>query len=151
MPFNATRPKRFTGVLGDMPAYEQAACIVLSEALHIPPAMLGAIRWHENGRGGNEKTTSLAFGVKSLDAADQDEYGEQAMLCAESIRNNITRFQRASGHAAWVGDRLSDGFIAFMGSRYCPVGAADDAVTNLNRFWVEKVTEIYRGSGIEWA
>lgn len=150
MAFNATRPRRFTGVLGDMPAYEQAACIVIAEALHIPPTALGAVRWHENGRGGNEKTASLAFGIKSLDAADQDEYGEQAMACAESIRNNTVRFQKATGQAAWVGDRLSDGFWQFMAKRYCPVGAGDDP-TNLNQHWPGRVIEIYRGSGVEWA
>lgn len=150
MSFNATTPKRLTGSLVDLPAYEQAAIITMSEAFHVPPEALGAIRLHENGRGGGPAVPSLAFGIKSLAAEEQDEYGEQLKLAAESLANNIVRFQKATGHAAWTGSRIVDGFWPFMAQRYCPVGAADDAKTQMNKVWPAKVCEIYRGAGCEW-
>lgn len=149
MSFNATTPKRLTGSLVDLPAYEQAAILTMAEAYHIPPEALGAIRVHENGRGGGPSTASLAFGIKSLAAEEQDEYGEQLKLCAESIANNLVRFQRATGQSAWTGTRIIDSFWPFMALRYCPVGAADDP-TGLNKHWAKGVCDIYRGAGWDW-
>jgi hypothetical protein len=36
-----------------------------------------------------------------------------------------------------------DGFIAFLGSRYAPIGASNDPA-NLNIHWVKNVTAIYK-------
>jgi len=34
-------------------------------------------------------------------------------------------------------------FISFLGSRYCPVGAANDP-TGLNKNWIKNVTRLYK-------
>lgn len=143
MAFPTTRTKRLTGAVADvLSPYEQVACIVLAEAYGIPATILAAIRCHEAGRPGRE------FGILSPPVDERDEYAEQAHLCAQTVANNVVRFQKQTGRAAWTGDRLSDTFIAFLGSRYAPVGAENDT-QGLNQHWIGRVTELYRGSGLE--
>lgn len=149
MSFNATRPKRLTGSLADLPAYEQAAIITFAEAFHIPPEALAAVRLAENGCGGAPGEPSRAFGVLSLPLEERDEYGEQLHLCAQSIANAIVRFERTHAQPAWVGTRLRDQFFEFMAARWAPVGAANDP-QNLNSHWVKNVLLAYRGGGCEW-
>lgn len=149
MTFRATTPKRLTGALADLPAYEQAAIITMAEGYGIPPEALGAIRMHENGRGGSPTEPSRAFGILSLAEEQRDEYGEQLKLCAESIANNLVRFQKETGQSAWTGTRIVDGFWPFMARRYCPVGADNDP-HGLNQHWPKGVQALYRGSGCEW-
>ena len=79
--------------------------------------ILLAIRKAENGREG------LEFGVMNPRANDLDS---QAGWCAASIVKNRER---------WDG---TGDFVAFMGRRYCPVGAENDP-DGLNRHWVKNV------------
>lgn len=77
----------------------------------------------ENGGSGKE------FGILNDRA---DTYRKQAGWCAATIQKNFVRWQ----HRTDSDDR---NFIEFLGSRYCPVGAANDP-TNLNKNWIKNVT-----------
>lgn len=97
--------------------------------------LMGAIRKAENGGPGRE------FGVVSIFAPDLDS---QARAAAQTIANNVTRFQNQTGLVAYGDDgRYSDAFIEFLGSRYAPIGASNDP-TNLNQYWVSNVESYYR-------
>lgn len=140
MKFRPTQAWRFTGRAGeDLPPYEQAVIYAFAQAYNIPPEALAAVRIAENGPAGND------FGIVSL--PDVDTYGEECRAAAESISANIARFSAKYGRSPFVGDKLTLAFWVFMGSRYCPVGAANDP-EGLNQGWPENCHTIYRASGV---
>jgi hypothetical protein len=88
-----------------------------------PHALILAIREAEKGRKGFE------FGVIAV--KDTDLETQCAYACA-TVQKNFERF-RESGE---------QDFIAFLGKRYAPVGAANDP-HNLNSHWVSNVRWFY--------
>lgn len=88
-----------------------------------PYALLLAIREAEKGRKGFE------FGIMAVKDTDLRTQCEWA--CA-TIRKNFARF-RESGEKD---------FIAFLGKRWAPTGAANDPA-GLNRYWVDNVRYFY--------
>jgi len=89
-----------------------------------PYALLLAVRASERGRKGFE------FGV--LTAKDTDLKTQ----CAEACRIIADTLRRFKNQAA------ERDFIAFLGSRYAPVGARNDP-NNLNQHWVKNVRFYY--------
>ncbi|HSV31608.1 MAG TPA: hypothetical protein VLH40_06260 [Atribacteraceae bacterium] len=91
-----------------------------------PFALMLAIREAEKGRAGRE------FGVMHPKAKNTD-LRTQAAWCAGTIRANFQRFADQTN--------FTD-YIAFLGSRYAPLGAANDP-QNLNRHWPGNVRFFY--------
>lgn len=119
-----------------LPQSEIDTILQTSARYNVDARMLAAIRKAENGGPGRE------FGVTSVPAPD---YQSQANVAAESIRNNQDRYEAEKGYASTTLDgRITDEFIAYMGARYAPIGAANDP-TGLNANWVRNVQNFYRG------
>lgn len=131
-----------TGGIGRMPETltgtflsddEVATIFQTGESLGIDSRLLAAIRKAEMGGPGRE------FGILSVPAPT---YYQQASAAAVTIRNNVTRYEQETGLSARVNDRYTDEFIRYLGSKYAPIGVANDP-TNLNRNWVSNVTTWY--------
>lgn len=82
--------------------------------------IVAAIRYAENGGPGRE------YGI--LHARVKPTYRSQAGWCAATVQKTWDR---------WSG---TEGFITYLGARYCPVGADNDP-KGLNRHWVGNVTK----------
>jgi hypothetical protein len=101
----------------------------------VDPSLLTALRRTENGGRGKE------FGVLSIPAPDLDS---QARIAANTVRNNITRFERSGGIAIDpTNGRYTEDFLRFLSSRYAPVGAQNDP-TGLNRVHAANLIAHYR-------
>ena len=85
--------------------------------------IVAAIRHAENGRAGRE------YGVLHPKALGKS-YRTQAGWCAATVQKTYDRWTKAG--------RPGD-FIAYLGKRYCPVGADNDP-QGLNRHWFKNVT-----------
>lgn len=84
--------------------------------------VVAAIRYAENGGEGRE------YGV--LHPRVKPTYRSQAGWAAATVQKNYDR---------WDGSKSALGFVEFLGSRYCPVGADNDP-NGLNSHWVTNVT-----------
>ena len=84
--------------------------------------IVAAIRYAENGRAGKE------YGI--LHPRVKPTYRSQAGWCAASAMKSYDR---------WVKAGRPGKYIAFLGARYCPVGADNDP-NGLNKHWVKNVT-----------
>ena len=84
--------------------------------------IVAAIRYAENGARGKE------YGI--LHPRVDPTYRSQAGWCAATVQKNYDRWVKAGRRGA---------FIAFLGKRYCPVGADNDP-EGLNRHWIKNVT-----------
>ena len=123
---------RLSGV--NLPEWELDTIMRIADEIGVDPRYLAAIRIAENGGPGRE------FGVLSVSAPT---YEEQARVAAISIRNNIGRYESATGSSA-IDDlgRLTQAFTEFMANRWAPVGAENDP-TSLNRYWPRNVMTAY--------
>ena len=83
---------------------------------------VAAIRYAENGGKGRE------YGI--LHPRVKPTYRSQAGWCAATVQKNYDR---------WVKAGRKGKFVAFLGGRYCPVGADNDP-NGLNKHWVKNVT-----------
>lgn len=86
--------------------------------------ILFAILKAENGRPGRE------FGIMHPRALDTNLY-TQAGWAAATVQKNYDR---------WIKAGSKGDFIAFLGARYCPVGADNDP-DGLNKNWIPNVTK----------
>jgi hypothetical protein len=93
--------------------------------------IVAAIRHAENGAAGREYGV-LGAGVRRDMERKGDTYRPQAGWCAATVQKTYDR---------WVKAGAKGEFIAFLGKRYCPVGAKNDP-NGLNRNWVNNVTRI---------
>jgi hypothetical protein len=101
----------------------------------VDPTLLAALRRTENGGPGKE------FGVLSVPASDLDG---QARMAANTVRNNVVRFERGGGIAVDPSSgRYTEDFLRFLSSRYAPVGAQNDP-NGLNRFHAANLIAHYR-------
>lgn len=122
------------GLIGTfLPEGEDQLIFTVAESRGVDARLLAAIRKAENGGPGRE------FGVLSVPAKD---YYAQASIAANSIANNVERYESGTGQSARSDGRLTRDFIAFMGARWAPVGAQNDP-TGLNQNWVDNVTTWY--------
>jgi cell division protein FtsB len=87
-----------------------------------------AIRKAEDGRAGCE------FGIIHRKAWNTD-LKTQAGWAAATIQKNYDRYLKDQGGFP----NTYDGFIAYLGARYCPVGADNDP-DGLNKNWIGNVT-----------
>jgi hypothetical protein len=113
------------------------ALIIAREAdrTGVDRSLLTALRRIENGGPGKE------FGVLSVPAADLDG---QARIAANTVRNNLVRFERGGGIAIDpTSGRYTEDFLRFLSSRYAPVGAQNDP-NGLNRFHAANLIAHYR-------
>jgi hypothetical protein len=101
----------------------------------VDPSLLAALRRTENGGPGRE------FGVLSVPAPDLDS---QARIAANTVRNNLTRFEGSGGIAIDpTSGRYTEDFLRFLSSRYAPVGVQNDP-NGLNRFHAANLIAHYR-------
>ena len=95
--------------------------------------IVAAIRYAENGGKGRE------YGI--LHPRVKPTYRSQAGWCAATVQKNYDRWLKIRGEA-------DCDFIAFLGDRYCPIGADNDP-DGLNEHWIQNVhhftMEILRG------
>lgn len=120
-----------------LPAWENETIEQIAEQEGIDARFLAAVRVAENGGPGRE------FGVLSVPAPT---YEDQARVAAVSIRNNITRYENATGFGAAADDgRLTREFIDFMAARWAPTGAENDP-NGLNANWPGNVARAYSRS-----
>ena len=88
--------------------------------------IVASIRYAENGGKGKE------YGI--LHPRVKPTYRSQAGWCAATVQKNYDR---------WVKAGRKGEFIAFLGARYCPVGADNDP-NGLNKHWVGNVTKFQK-------
>ncbi len=117
-----------------LPDEENTIIFNTAEARGVDARLLAAIRKAEMGGPGRE------FGVLSVSAPT---YQDQATIAANTIRNNIARYEADRSYSATVNGRYTEEFIRYLGSVYAPVGAANDP-TALNQNWVNNVNTWYR-------
>ena len=91
--------------------------------------IVAAIRHAENGRAGREYGV-LGDAIRRDMVRRGDTYRPQAGWCAATVQKTYDRWVRAGRPGA---------FIAYLGKRYCPIGADNDP-QGLNRHWVKNVT-----------
>lgn len=108
--------------------WQSAAQFNAAIIANVDPAMrarltpiVAAIRFAENGGPGRE------YGI--LHPRVEPTYRSQAGWCAATVQKNWDR---------WGGAGSPGSFIAFLGARYCPIGADNDP-TGLNSHWVSNV------------
>jgi len=108
--------------------WESAAQFNAAIIANIEPAtrarlapIVAAIRFAENGGPGRE------YGI--LHPRVKPTYRSQAGWCAATVQKTWDRWGAAGSPGS---------FIAFLGARYCPIGAANDP-TGLNSHWVKNV------------
>ncbi len=100
------------------------------------------------------QTMAAHFGLdpKLVQAVVQAE-GNIVKAIQASLPSVTTRSQaldilcRSAVHA--MSDYLTatdarEGFVIFWGKRWAPVGAANDAATNLNQFWPKNVAALWK-------
>lgn len=116
-----------------LPVGEDAIIVQTAHAADIDARLLAAVRKAEMGGPGRE------FGVVSVSAPT---YQEQATVAARTIANTRYRYEAEKGISAMVDGSYTDDFIAYLGARYAPVGAANDP-TGLNNNWVNNVVTWY--------
>jgi hypothetical protein len=127
-------PGMAQGITGTMlPDWENTIIFNTAEARGVDARLLGAIRKAEMGGAGKE------FGVLYSGA---DTYQQQATIAANTIRSKQSDYEATRGYSAVVENRYTDEFIAYLGSKYAPVGAANDP-GNLNSNWVNNVATWY--------
>lgn len=123
---------KLTGTfLGDT---EDRTIFGIAQQIGIDARLLAAIRKAENGGPGRE------FGVVSTPAPT---YHEQATIAANTIRNNVARYETERGYSAVVNGRYTDEFIRYLSGIYAPIGVANDP-TGLNVNWTRNVSNFYR-------
>lgn len=123
---------RLTGTfLGDT---EDHAIFNIAQDKGIDARLLAAIRKAENGGPGRE------FGIVSTSAPT---YLDQASIAANTIRNNVARYEAERGYTAAVNGRYTEEFIGYLSGVYAPIGAANDP-TGLNVNWFRNVNNFYR-------
>jgi len=88
--------------------------------------IVSAIRYAENGGKGRE------YGI--LHPKVKPTYRSQAGWCAATVQKNYDR---------WIKSGSKGSFIAYLGAKYCPIGADNDP-TGLNAHWVKNVTYFYK-------
>jgi hypothetical protein len=115
-----------------LPEPEDQVIFNIAADVGIDARLLAAIRKAEMGGPGRE------FGILSVPAPT---YYAQASIAATTIRNNVGRYE-VMGDAAMVNGRYTDAFIAYLGSRYAPMGASNDP-NGLNENWVRNVSAFY--------
>lgn len=96
-------------------------------------ALMLAVRRQENGRPG------LEFGVM---AAKDTDLEEQARWAIVTFIKNIQRWERKEGGWKTKFTNPEQDYIAFLGNRWCPVGAANDPL-GLNKYWIPNVQQLY--------
>lgn len=79
---------------------------------------------------GGDKTRH-PFGILSVEC---DGYEECRRICMNTVHNNRARFE-SYGHLT------HNDYLSFLASRYCPVGASNDA-TGLNFNWLSNMRSI---------
>ena len=90
-------------------------------------------------------TQTGGCGVLSVPAPTWEE---QVTVAARTVRNNMTRYQAATGMPAVDEEgRVFPDFIAWLGNVYAPVGAENDP-TALNENWIGGVMRIYTASAL---
>jgi hypothetical protein len=87
---------------------------------------VAAIRYAENGGKGKE------YGI--LHPRVKPTYRSQAGWCAATVQKNWDR---------WVRGGRKGEFVAFLGKRYCPVGADNDP-EGLNKHWIKNVKHFHK-------
>ena len=92
--------------------------------------IVAAIRYSENGRMGRE------YGVLHPKALNKS-YRTQAGWCAATVQKNYDR---------WVAAGSKGDYIAFLGSRYCPLDDPRDT-DGLNKHWIGNVTKFAKRFG----
>lgn len=97
-------------------------------------ALMLAVRRQENGRPG------LEFGVM---AAKDTDLEEQARWAIVTFIKNIQRWERKEGGWKTKFTNPEQDYIAFLGNRWCPVGAANDPL-GLNKYWIPNVQQLYK-------
>lgn len=100
----------------------------------IDARLLAAIRKAENGGPGRE------FGIVSVSAPS---YADQVTIAANTIKNNVTRYEADRGYHAVVNGRYTEEFIQYLSGIYAPIGAANDP-SGLNANWFRNVNNFYR-------
>ena len=96
-------------------------------------ALMLAVRKQENGKPG------LEFGVM---AAKDTDLEEQARWAIVTFIKNIQRWERKEGGWKTKFTNPEQDYIAFLGSRWCPVGAINDPL-GLNKHWIPNVQQLY--------
>ena len=92
--------------------------------------LVASIRYAENGRSGRE------YGV--LHPNVEPTYRSQAGWCAATVQKNWDRYEQQYGNT-----ENFDEYIAFLGSRYCPIDDPRDTM-GLNKYWVNNVSKFYK-------
>jgi len=92
--------------------------------------LVASIRYAENGIAGRE------YGV--LHPNVEPTYRSQAGWCAATVQKNWDRYEQQHGNT-----ENFDEYIAFLGSRYCPIDDPRDTM-GLNKHWVNNVSKFYK-------
>lgn len=93
-----------------------------------------AVRRQENGGKGTE------FGVMAAKGTDLEEQARWAIV---TFIKNIQRWERKEGGWKTKFTNPEQDYIAFLGSRWCPVGAINDPL-GLNKHWIPNVQQLYK-------
>ena len=96
-------------------------------------ALMLAVRKQENGKPG------LEFGVM---AAKDTDLEEQARWAIVTFIKNIQRWERKEGGWKTKFSNPEQDYIAFLGNRWCPIGAVNDPL-GLNKHWIPNVQQLY--------
>lgn len=92
--------------------------------------LVASIRYAENGRSGRE------YGI--LHPNVEPTYRSQAGWCAATVQKNWDRYRKQNGDT-----KNFDEYIAFLGSRYCPIDDPRDTM-GLNKHWKINVQTFYK-------
>ena len=100
-------------------------------------ALALAVRRQENGPPGTE------FGVLHPKAKNTN-LEEQARWAVVTFIRNLERWERALREGTWkkTSPNPELDYIAFLGNRWAPVGAANDPL-GLNKYWIGNVQKLY--------
>jgi hypothetical protein len=101
----------------------------------IDPRFLAALRTAENGGPGQE------FGIT---LSGIDTYDEEVRVAANTIRNNLQRYQVYSGLSPLSPDgRYTEAFIRWFSGVFAPIGAENDP-KGLNQYHAGNLLAAYR-------
>jgi hypothetical protein len=100
-------------------------------------ALALAVRRQEDGPKGTE------FGILHPSARNTN-LEEQTRWAVGTFIRNLERWERALRDGSWKKTNLSLelDYIAFLGSRWAPVGAANDPLGS-NKYWTTNVQKLY--------